>query len=366
MSGNGKRRQWRPAEKLRIVRGTIDSPRAARCADVLFSPGLGQGCEVNNEGSIKPTVREVTLMPTTSRPVRGLWLLLAAIHPAVAQEHTLRRIAPDAASGTAGAVVVDGSTALAHTPMILPLDQAGRVVSDGRPDEQSAAVLDRLEKALDALQSGLDRLVKIDVYAARPDVIPLFRATLARRLAGKPGPAISVVVGALADPAALVAVDAVAATTTPTGGGVVVRVQSPALAGQSMGNTVAVLPAGCRVFVSGQANPGADMAQATRNTLEGLDRTLSHLALDRTHVVRAKAFLGPIAAASEVQREVAAFFGDAVPPLTLVEWRSEVPIEIELVAAAGSARAARPVEYITPPGPEAIAGLQPRGPGQPG
>jgi enamine deaminase RidA (YjgF/YER057c/UK114 family) len=111
------------------------------------------------------------------------------------------------------------------------------------------------------------------------------------------------------------------------------------------------LPAGSRVYISGQADPGSDLAQATRRTLEGLDRTLAHVGLDRSRVVRVKAFLRPMTAAEEVEREVVAFFGsEAVPPLTLVEWQSKNPIEIELIVAGDRKPAGNSVEYLTPPG----------------
>ena len=120
-----------------------------------------------------------------------------------------------------------------------------------------------------------------------------------------------------------------------------------------LGGRVAVLPAGPRVYVSGQSDPDADLARATRKTLEGLGATLKYLGLDRSRVVRLKAFMQPMtaAASAEVEREVSAFFGGKdVPPLTLVEWRSSPsqPIEIELVAA-GRDPGAAPVEYLTPP-----------------
>src|SRR5262249_3334273 len=124
---------------------------------------------------------------------------------------------------------------------------------------------------------------------------------------------------------------------------------------RASGGRVAILPAGGRVFVSGQADPGPELALATRRTLEGLDATLRHLGLDRSRVVQLRAFLGPMTAADEVTREVAAFCGaGAVPPLCLVEWRSKTPpIEIELIASAGPGAdvnaGAEPVEYLTPP-----------------
>jgi arylsulfatase A-like enzyme/enamine deaminase RidA (YjgF/YER057c/UK114 family) len=282
-------------------------------------------------------------------------LTLALVHTAVGeeQEQALRRITPDAASGTSAAVVVAADTPLAHTTQILPRDAQGRTVAPGRASEQAEAVLERLEQALTEARSGLDRLVKLNVYVAGPEAILAFRAAFATRLGARRGPAISFVEGKLADPGALVAVDAVAATSLATRGNELTRLSTAALAGQRLGGHVAVLPAGGRVYISGQADPGPDLGQATRRTLEGLDRTLGHLGLERSRVVQVKAFMTPMdkAAVEAVEREVTAFFGDgAVPPLTLVAWRSSTPpIEIELVAAGGQGGGKEVVEYITPP-----------------
>jgi arylsulfatase A-like enzyme/enamine deaminase RidA (YjgF/YER057c/UK114 family) len=266
----------------------------------------------------------------------GLTLLLA--RPLGAAEMPLRRLTVDGAT----AVVVDAATPLAHTTQILPRVANGEAIVPGGGDEQAAALLDRLAEVLGEAGTGLDRLVKLNVSAARPEAIPGFREALARRLGDRAGPALAFVVGALPDPAALLALDAVAATSRGA------RVS---------GDRVAILPAGGRVFVSGQADPGLNLALATRRTLEGLDRTLHHLGLDRSRIVQLRAFLGPMTAADEVTREVAAFFGPgAIPPLCLVEWRSKTPpIEIELIAAAGAGAGpdanagAEPIEYLTPP-----------------
>src|SRR5205085_2639883 len=50
------------------------------------------------------------------------------------------------------------------------------------------------------------------------------------------------------------------------------------------------------------------------------------------------------------------FFEDAnvdIPPSVLVEWKSSVPIEIELIAWRGKLRYGVPIEYLTPPGMKA-------------
>lgn len=266
----------------------------------------------------------------------ALALALAAwlARPAHAADEA-RPIAPDDAAGTAAAVVVDGAATLAYTAQILPLDDAGRVVGPGRADEQIAAVLDRLQAALEGSGSGLERLVRLHVYAARPDVVPAFRDAFARRPKGAARPAITCVVGALRHPEALVAVDAVATSSA-----------------ERPGPGVALLRPGRRVFVSGQAEPATEVGEATRKTLAGLGATLAHLGLEPAHVVQLKAFVRPITAAADVEREVAAFFGDRpAPPLVLVEWQSQSPpVEIELIAHGGRSQPGAAPEFVTPPG----------------
>ena len=153
-------------------------------------------------------------MPARPRSALVLGMALVAAHVVVAQESPLRSIAPDVATGTSAAVVVDASTASAHTVQIYPRfgTSGGKVMGPIQADQQVQEVLDTLQQVLREANSGLDRLVKLDVYVARTEVIAAFRGALARRMVGKSGPAISFVLGALAYPRALVALDAVAAT----------------------------------------------------------------------------------------------------------------------------------------------------------
>jgi enamine deaminase RidA (YjgF/YER057c/UK114 family) len=250
----------------------------------------------------------------------------------------VREVRPDDATETSMAVVVDGAANLAFTEQIMPVGADDKVIAPGRVDEQVGAVLDRLESTLKDANSGLERLVKVDVYVARPDAIAAFQKSFARRIAGKARPAASFVVGALSRAEALVAIDAIAVTS---------------VSGVKPGGRFAILPVGPKAFVSGQADPDADLALATRKTLEGLSATLKFVGSDRSQVVRLKAFMQPMTAASRaaIEREVSAFFGGKdVPPLSLVEWRSSPnqPIEIEVVAASREAVDV-PVEYLTPP-----------------
>ena len=200
----------------------------------------------------------------------------------------VRSIAPDDSARTASAVIVPSGMNLAHTAQFLPLDERGSIVGPERAAEQATVVLDRLEAALKEAGSGLDRLVKVNVYAARADVLPAFRTAFSARMTGQARPALTVVVGALAHPEALVAIDAVAETPETA------RPLAPAPAGQRSGAALAILPAGAKVYVSGQAEPTSDLAEATRGTLKSLGKTLAYLGLDKSHVVQLKAFMEPM------------------------------------------------------------------------
>jgi enamine deaminase RidA (YjgF/YER057c/UK114 family) len=256
-------------------------------------------------------------------------ILLYLLSGAARAEADIKYVEPSDVTGTSMAVVV-GPAHLAHTAQLLPLDKDGRIVGKGEAAEQAAQVLDNLAAVLREVESGLHKV-------------------FTRRFRGKAKPAVSFVVGKLAHPDALVSMDAVAVTERDPRGEVK-RVRCAALAGAMGGSHVAVLPKGGKVYVAGQAEKG-DLAEATRKTLESLRATLKHLELNDAHVVQLKAFLRPMSAVGEVEKEMAKFFGkQTVPPLVFVEWDSTLPIEIELIAAGGKDKAKEAIEYLTPPG----------------
>jgi enamine deaminase RidA (YjgF/YER057c/UK114 family) len=262
----------------------------------------------------------------------------------------------DNAGRTSRAVVVDpGKAALVHTAQMLPLDAAGRIVSADDPTGQTEKVFEHLAAALAAADSGFDRAVKLNVYLRRTDVLPVVRREIARRFTDAARPAVTFVEGALPHPEALVAVDIVAAVrggaSNPTGA--VKTFRAAGLSGSPGATHAAVLPAGPQVYVSGQVGAGKTLPDATRNTMEILRATLKHVGLDESHVVQLKAFVTPMSGVAEVEAEIAKFFpGRSVPPIVYVEWKSNIPIEIELVAASPAVPAAdrEPLEFLTPPG----------------
>lgn len=271
-----------------------------------------------------------------------------------ASQADIEYVESDDATGTSMAVVV-GRAHLAHTTQFLPVDGDGKVVGKGRPDEQIQKVIENLSGALLEARSGLDRLVKVNVYVIAPGIAAEVRRAFSARFRGKAKPAVTFVAGHLAHPDAMVAMDAIAVTDVDPAAEGVMRLSSVNLYGPKGGSHVAILPAGPRAYVSGQAEKG-DLAQSTRRTLESLRATLGFLGLKDSQIVQIKAFMHPISAKGDVEKILAEFFGDQpVPPVVFVEWTFPDPIEIELIASGKAA--GEPVEdtvrYLTPAGMKA-------------
>lgn len=227
---------------------------------------------------------------------------------------TMKRLPSDAASGRAVSVLVpDGP--LVFTPQVF----APR--PGGTPAQEVDAALTALAAALAAGGGSLDRVVRLHAYVVDRTPIPAVEAAVAARFAATPV-AFTLVVSPLEQAGARVAFEAVAVSSRASS-----RVEvTPA---------AAVLPAGGKIFISGQAEKGADPASAVRLTMAGLHRSLAHLGLKGSDVVQVKVFLQPFAEHAAARREVAASFGGGpVPPVVILEWVSDLHTEIELVAAA--------------------------------
>lgn len=244
----------------------------------------------------------------------------------------IHHVESNPATGSSAAVVVDQAP-LVFTSQFLPVDAAGEVIRKGDAAAQAEVLLDRVAKELsrrgDEGHGGtnLDRLIKLNIYVTSDSRAAEVTQVLAARFASEYRPAVSFVTTRLPHPDALVAMDAVGlAFDKPVGGG-------------------------AWLYISGQAEPG-ELIEATRKTLASLSATLVHHGLTDRDVVQAKCFLQPINRASEVQRAIDEH-RSGLPPVAVsfVEWQSNLPIEIELVANAGDAReAGEPIEYLSAPG----------------
>jgi enamine deaminase RidA (YjgF/YER057c/UK114 family) len=228
--------------------------------------------------------------------------------------------------GTRFIIARDGQTIATVAPEDTPLIYTRQFTA-----ADAAGAVEELRRVL----PSHPHLRKVNVVATSREegekVRPLIRERLTPDMAGPP---ISVVIGRLPDGAA-VGVDVIVAT-----GRAVPRPHA------------AELPRGPRVYISGQAEPGATPAEAAATTIQSLLRTLEFVGSTPKQVVQARCFLTPVSAAADVTAAFERLFSaENVPPLVFVEWKSDLPIEIELIAAAPPAAADAPViEYLTPPG----------------
>ena len=259
-------------------------------------------------------------------------------------------IAPDGKTSTAQAVVVP-DVPLVQTTQLLPLDSQGKPL--GNAGKQTSQLLKNLQKLLAEAGSGLQHLVRLNLYIAQEEDIEEIGKQMGRSLKGRASPALTRVITVLPVAGAKVAADALAvAPVQQTLTGVsYLRVASSgslSLAGLS------ILPAGRKVYVSGQAGRG-QLLEATAKTMEELEATLKFLGLGWEDVVQLKVFLHPMSRMEEVRGAMAGHIKNGkVPPLAFVEWISNLPIEIELVASgnrlADQWKSNEPVSYITPAG----------------
>lgn len=256
-----------------------------------------------------------------------------------APPHSAKRIGSDSKTGFAQAVVVD-SAALLHTPQFFPLSPSGQVLGDDAAS-QTLVVLRKLTDACRTHEAKLSDLVKLNLYVANEAVAKEVLETIAGRRIDEPSVAISVVQTRLPKPEMLVALDAIVALDASA--------KPPSADAKPR---CAVLPLGPRVYVSGQAEKGATLAEATTKTMQSLKTTLTHLGSDLNRVVQVKSFLTPMSDVASAEKAITEFFAPASsPPMVFVEWQSTLPIEIEFVASVPpNPMSQEPLEFITPPG----------------
>lgn len=262
-----------------------------------------------------------------------LALMIQPSTPLRAQED-IRRIPGDPAGFDCPAVIVSGRP-LVHTAQFLPVDDRGALVGAGSFEQQFARVFQVLSEVLKEYRARPVDLVKFNIYVADDSVIP----ALVRALREQPTmarPAVSIVTTKLPVEGALIAVDAVVASGPLANAvGEVARLRHNQLPGRERMAHSAVLPVGETIYISGQAEPGSDLAEATEATLAGLKRTLDHLNLGLEHVVQLKCFLAPMSEAEQAYAKIEKLFGNRLaPPTSVVEWVSSLPIEIEMIVHA--------------------------------
>ncbi len=254
---------------------------------------------------------------------------------------------PSTKTGSSLCVIVKDNV-LAHTSQILPLNIKGGEITPGNAGDQTALVLKNLNYILKKVDSSLNQLVKLNIYVAREDQVQEVQQRLIQELETTAQPACTYVVTKLADPHALVAMDAVAVTGSNQ------KLAKAQIFNDGVsGFRVALLPAGRTAYISGQAVKADTLAESTQKTMEELHQTLKYLGASPANIVQVKAFLTPMQQATEVSQAIDGFFPEErKPPVSLVEWFSTLPIEIEMIVAMpadeSAARPAETVVYKTP------------------
>ncbi len=254
--------------------------------------------------------------------------IVGAAHVGAAQP-TFVAIDPD--SGLSSAVVVEDK-ALAHTTQLYPLDETGAVLG-ATLNEQLAVVVDHLKTALDEVGSALSLIARLNVYVSSDALAREVESLLAAQLGPDSHPACTIVVTPLADPKALVALDAVAAVKDDRAPKLVLRHASPNLPPRRGGAHVTVLPKGRTLYISGMAESTPDLVKATVGTMKQLHRVLALNKTTHADVVHLKTFVKPMSEVATVEKIMAAYYPDSpAPGMSYVEWRNGLPIEIELIA----------------------------------
>jgi enamine deaminase RidA (YjgF/YER057c/UK114 family) len=246
--------------------------------------------------------------------------------------------------GSSDAVIVK-NVPLAHTSQIFSLDKRGKFVFKGELQKQLGQIFGNLSKALNVADSGLEQVVKLNIYLKNTSQISEIQTQISKRFQSGKLPAVSYVTGNLSYPDALVSIDAIAVSSNSSDNFVKYL---------NFGSVqVSILPSGPVVYVSGQAAKG-NLAESTLNTLNQLQETLHFLGLEKKDIVQIKSFINPIADLSIVQNVMAEFFkGGTIPPLVNVEWLSKDPlIEIELIASSNRtlSKSNDQIDFITPKG----------------
>lgn len=261
-----------------------------------------------------------------------------------------RAIGVDPTTGLASAVVAEDK-ALAHTTQLLPVDDQNTVWGE-TPSEQLGMVLSNLATVLGDVGSGLNQIVRLNVYVSGQGLVEQTARLLNDHLPADSHPTVNFVVAQPSDPAALIALDAIATVADDKAPQAVLRHTSDRLPARNGVAHVAVMPKGRTLYISGMAEMDTpDLAEASTGTMKQLHGVLALNGLSAEHVVHLKAFMKPATGVAEAEKAMAAFYPEAAaPPMTFVDWLNGIPTEIELIAwIPGAADSADPVLHRWPP-----------------
>lgn len=233
-------------------------------------------------------------------------------------------------AGSAAAAVSDAS--LAFSRMFLPIDSTGQLTGDSAGDQFESALAD-FRAAL--THAGCSQCARLNIYGVDNAALSSALGRSMKLFPADHRPSITTVVTTLPLEGAKIAIDGVGVGDGLGSGAVV-----------SVGITPRQQDL---VFVSGMAEKGS-MAEASTRTMQAIEKVLAELGGRRGDIRHVKAFLGPMADHRAAASAIQEFFGSQPPPMTMVEWISSLPIEIEVVASLPPMNQGARTTYFNPPG----------------
>lgn len=224
---------------------------------------------------------------------------------------------------------------LAFTNQLFPYDENGNLIGSSLT-EQVDQVLKNIEAVLQSAGTNLGGLVRIHLYLKEDSMSDEVLERLRVLLPNGTYPAVTFISGSLARPGVLVSMDAVAVAPQSAVSDRVSFFGGEGVFGPKNRAQLAILAPGRKIFISGQAEMGEDLSEATHNTMRNLFATLAYIGANAEDVVQVKAFINPIEDAKAIEEEIASMFrGRMAPPIVAVEWRQNPGrAEIELIASA--------------------------------
>jgi enamine deaminase RidA (YjgF/YER057c/UK114 family) len=195
-------------------------------------------------------------------------------------------------------------------------------------------VIDALATLLGQAGGDFRRVVRLNFHVTDDAMTRVIHQALAARFSEAP-PAVTIVRSVLARPGVSVACDAVAAVTR--GGDAIETI-----------NGAAILPAGGKAFISGQAKRGKDFADSVTQTMDALHASLPQIGVSKADVVQVKAFINPMSSHAVARSAIEKTYGGGrVPAIVITEWLASAPTEIELITSAPRAQPknGEPIEY---------------------
>jgi enamine deaminase RidA (YjgF/YER057c/UK114 family) len=265
---------------------------------------------------------------------RILLFTLFVVSPISFCKAELEFIESDKPSAFSDAVIINGE----------PLVQTGQIFPEVNSEQKNSVstqfdlLLKKVKQVLGESDSSFNEIAKLNFYVTDDHVAQYIREQWSHKQPASK-PAVCFVTTPLPVNNALMAVDVLAKTSGQINPNRATRenVKSDSVTDSTNKTPLSTVNYASErmVYISGQAKKGT-LTEATTKTLQSLHDSLKWMKLDSSHVVQIKLFMKPMSDSSAVYKTIKEFYknlGDkTLPAISLVEWESGLPVEIEMVA----------------------------------